>query len=882
MLPEKVAKFWAAAPAEHEMTLLNAIASVGSVHLESELSRVGRVLPDLLVDVLEGRINYANLNVEEALEVSRRVLRPGDPFLSKLEDKVKELKNVELVEKILGRLEVIGVSPDSFGKPRPGVVTDFVMVADENVHDALSELAKAEVIAMRARVSPQHHVLVLVYSTSKSSDVERIKKRYSLNVDLPRWFYEPLDLARRRAEEEKTRIRKEIIEILVEIAGVLRDAFEFERAARLDIVSNALRAIENAEKSIEDLEEIFSEIIAFYSTCEDKRIILANIGLKKPIYELVESLIKGEKVSPRHFKKALSSLFSQEELAKLEDSLIKYNDLSDMLGDMLSASQLREKDKLGVQAVAALEGQQDLESLRELLIRRTEAVRNSLLIPVVARSLQRNRERLEKILEILGKRELQQIYSNLSKLKGKVPQRSLPEGDAYSFLKSLVSLADELLEETSYLRGELELIKELPFEDAQERLQGAEKMLLDATSKFIELLSYKSVIEAMFRAQPLLSEIRVFRSRRITVAEGYVPVKYVPLLEETLKARVPRLLYFKCSEIPRASTAPTYSETRGLKKYLYRLTSMRGTPAYWEIDPTFIFTTLFVIMYGMMFGDVGHGLVLLLFGAFLLKTKYRLLGISREGAASLGTFSILAGLSSIAFGCIYGCMFFLKPLAEPIIAPIHDVYGIIAVALWFGVAQLVLAFSLNILNLWLYGDRVGALFGGMGGAGLAFYGAGVVIAYRLATSGFNFAVLSSPDLSPFVALLTFALLSVIGSGIFEYLRFGEKSKVMHAVSEVIEMIIAYPANSLSYIRLAAFAMAHEVFGILAENMTSFAGPLASYLVANLLVLVIEGLAVGIQAMRLIYYEFSTKFFKGTGIGFIPVSAPLGHIEKISS
>jgi V/A-type H+-transporting ATPase subunit I len=881
VLPEKVAKFWAAAPAEHEMTLLNAIASVGSVHLESELSRVGSVLPDLLVDVLEGRINYANLNVEEALEVSRRVLRPGDPFLSKLEDKVKELKNVELVEKILGRLEVIGVSPDSFGKPRLGVVTDFVMVADENVHDALSELAKAEVIARRARVSPQHHVLVLVYSTNKSSEVERIKKRYSLNVDLPRWFYEPLDSARRRAEEEKTRIRKEIIEILVEIAGVLRDAFEFERAARLDIVSNALRAIENAEKSIEDLEEVFSEIIAFYSICGGKRIIPANVGLRKPVYELAESLIKGEKVSPHHFKEALSSLFSQEELAKLEDSLIKYNNLHD-LSDVLSASQLGEKDKLGVQAIAALEGQQDLESLRELLIRRTEAVRNSLLISVVARSLQRNRERLEKILEILGKRELQQIYSNLSKLKGKVPQRSLPEGDAYSFLKSLVSLADELSGETSYLRGELELIKELPFEDAQERLQDAEKMLLDATSKFIELLSYKSVIEAMFRAQPLLSEIRVFRSRRITVAEGYVPVKYVPLLEETLKARVPRLLYFKYSEIPRASMAPTYSETRGLKKYLYRLTSMRGTPAYWEIDPTFIFTTLFVIMYGMMFGDVGHGLVLLLFGAFLLKTKYRLLGISREGAASLGTFSILAGLSSIAFGCIYGCMFFLKPLAEPIIAPIHDVYGIIAVALWFGVAQLMLALSLNILNLWLYGDKMGALFGGMSGAGLAFYGAGIVIAYRLTTSGFNFAVLSSPDLSPFVVLLAFALLCAFGSGVFEYLHFGEKSKVMHAVSEVIEMIIAFPVNSLSYIRLAAFAMAHEVFGILAENMTSFAGPLASYLVANLLVLVIEGLAAGIQAMRLIYYEFSTKFFKGTGVEFIPVSAPLGHIEKISS
>jgi V/A-type H+-transporting ATPase subunit I len=338
-------------------------------------------------------------------------------------------------------------------------------------------------------------------------------------------------------------------------------------------------------------------------------------------------------------------------------------------------------------------------------------------------------------------------------------------------------------------------------------------------------------------------------------------------------------LYFKYFEIPRTATAPTYVERKGLKKYLYTLTSMRGTPAYWELDPTLIFTGLFIVMYGMMFGDIGHGLVLSLFGAFMWKTKYRLLGITREGAATLGVLSLLAGLASMFFGYIYGTMFFLVPLGKPIIAPIHDVYGIIAVALWFGVAQLILAFILNMVNLWIYGDRLGALFSGMGGAGLAFYGSGVVIAYRLATSGFNLAILSSPELAPFISVLIIALLSVVGYGVFEALHYGEKEKLMHAISEVIEMIIAFPANSLSYIRLAAFAMAHEAFGILAENMAGFTGPIASYLVANFLVLGIEGLAVGIQAMRLTYYEFSTKFFKGTGIKFEPVATPISSIEK---
>jgi V/A-type H+-transporting ATPase subunit I len=943
-LPEKVARFRAAAPAEQEVALLNAIISVGSVHLESELGSLRSALPELLVDVLEGRVNYANLNVDEALEVARKVLRPEDPFLLKLEDKVKELRQVEFIEKILDKLGGIGVSPDSFGKQRLGVITDFMLVTDENVHDAISELVNAGIIVRRARVSPEHHIVIMIYSTNKSQEVDAVKKKYSLGIQLPQWFFEPLETAKRRAEEEKTRIKKEIIETLVEIAGVLRDAFEFERATRIEIISNTLKAIENAEKNIQELERLFTEVMAFnivHGICRKRIAVFEEIGLKKPVCELLRNILNNEKVSRQQFRKLLAHIFSQEELDEIENDytrLLSLQSLYNALGT-LKLEELAEKsvyvvasggqrleeverpeyivsygykiinkfadedmrtyifsvpeetssalvnylrDRLRAQVIVVPRDSQAFNNAQEQLAKSLETVKNSLLTTIVSRSILKTGTKHERILSILNNEELKKAYSYISQLKNGVPQRGLPEGDIYSYLKSLTGLADETSEEISHLREEIEFVKEVPYEKVTERLRNIERSLVDVSSKLVELLSYKSVVETMFRAQPLLSEIRVFRSRRITVVEGYVPVKYVPLLEQTLKNKVPRLLYFKYFEIPRTATAPTYVERKGLKKYLYTLTSMRGTPAYWEVDPTLIFTGLFILMYGMMFGDIGQGLVLLLFGAFMWKTKYRLLGITREGAATLGVLSMLAGLSSMVFGYIYGSMFFLMQLGKPIIAPIHDVYGIIAVALWFGVAQLTLAFILNIVNLWMYGDKLGALFSGMGGAGLAFYGSGVAIAYKLATSGFNLAILSSPELAPFISVLIIALLSVVGYGMFEALHHGEKEKLMHAISEVIEMIIAFPSNSLSYIRLAAFAMAHEAFGILAENLASFTGPVASYIVANFLVLGVEALAVGIQAMRLTYYEFSTKFFKGTGVEFEPIASTFSIVEKNKS
>jgi V/A-type H+-transporting ATPase subunit I len=94
--------------------------------------------------------------------------------------------------------------------------------------------------------------------------------------------------------------------------------------------------------------------------------------------------------------------------------------------------------------------------------------------------------------------------------------------------------------------------------------------------------------------------------------------------------------------------------------------------------------------------------------------------------------------------------------------------------------------------------------------------------------------------------------------------------------ELFEVLIGYFSNTLSFVRVGAFAIAHaglsRVFLVLAEMINPMKG--VSYwivvVIGNLFILGFEGMVVGIQTMRLTYYEFFSKFFKGGGRRYHPL------------
>jgi V/A-type H+-transporting ATPase subunit I len=94
-------------------------------------------------------------------------------------------------------------------------------------------------------------------------------------------------------------------------------------------------------------------------------------------------------------------------------------------------------------------------------------------------------------------------------------------------------------------------------------------------------------------------------------------------------------------------------------------------------------------------------------------------------------------------------------------------------------------------------------------------------------------------------------------------------KLIEGFGEGLETFIVLIANSVSYIRLAAFAIAHGALGLAAIIFAPIVGSIPSYVLMNIIVFLVEGFAALIQSLRLMYYEFSTKFYVDKGVQYKP-------------
>ncbi len=488
------------------------------------------------------------------------------------------------------------------------------------------------------------------------------------------------------------------------------------------------------------------------------------------------------------------------------------------------------------------------------------------------------REKLEvpePLKRALERKIVAEIIS-VDKLQGLIEQLS-------SILDSLRSEYREISAELSTLHSLEASMKELSPEmrkPIEEQLSKARERLLELADKlsssYAEVCRYEPFVAAMRYMKGTVYKLRIFRRHYVSIIEGWIPSEYAKTLEATIKESVPRIIDFIIARPSREDRVPVRMEYKGPMKYLLALTLGRDIPSYWEINPTPFFTVLFILMYGLMFGDMGLGPVLALLGLLCYRSAKPFLGISPEGVKTLGVLMSLCGISTTAFGVLYGVAF-LKEIMKPLLlSPIHDIFGIIRVALIFGIIQLILSMVLNIVNGVIRRDIYEIFLSGRGLAGLLYYIAGINIAIVLLKTNFNWGALLEGDNVMFVAVALAMMVTVMLGPLYRHFEEHEPigACLMEGLVEFLELLVAYPANSLSYIRLAAFAIAHEAFGLLAEALAGMIGLIPSYLFSNILVLGIEGFAVGIQALRLVYYEFSTKFLKGGGILYRPLKSEI--------
>ncbi|AGA90280.1 archaeal/vacuolar-type H+-ATPase subunit I [Thioflavicoccus mobilis 8321] len=351
---------------------------------------------------------------------------------------------------------------------------------------------------------------------------------------------------------------------------------------------------------------------------------------------------------------------------------------------------------------------------------------------------------------------------------------------------------------------------------------------------------------------------------------GWAPARAVTSLERRLRETLTHPFAFE-SRAPRPDERPLVPSVAPRNRLLqpFRLlVKQYGIPQYGEVDPTPLFAVTFLLMFGTMFGDVGQGAVIAAL-AWLLRRRL----------GQLALFGVLAGLSSVGFGVLFGSVFGDEHLLPALwMSPLHDPILMLELALGWGVAFLVLACLLAIYNRLAVGNYRGALLGQHGLINLVFY---------LALVWGGFGVARSGSFGWFPALLIAASLAALAFHGWRQLDAPPGERLLVVFIETLETVIGYVSNTLSFLRVAAFSLNHVALSIAIftlADMTGEVGHLVTLILGNLFVILLEGGIVMIQVMRLQYYEGFSRYFSGNGLEFAPLrlrlaSQPPAHAAK---
>lgn len=433
------------------------------------------------------------------------------------------------------------------------------------------------------------------------------------------------------------------------------------------------------------------------------------------------------------------------------------------------------------------------------------------------------------------------------------------DGGGYTYLMALGPVAD--IDELAQGLGGREaravpLPKWLPSSpaDALERVTGR---IADIDAAIEKEYAAVAAISGERRLAAVLGELL-----RIEWLAGYlerIPVsEYLARITGWTSAAAPRELSapLQASGItavvnflpaPGKLYAPTLPHNPWWAKPFELFVGLLGTPGRDEADPTPLVALVAPLLFGYMFGDVGQGAVLVVAG-LLLRRRWPALGMLIPG-----------GLLAIVFGLLFGSVFCREDLIEPLwVAPLQAPLPVLAAPLALGALLIVGGLVLAGIEerwagrgrFWLETD------------------AGLIVLY-LGLLGAVFAP------APGLAAAAAGALWFIAGPVLVPPQLRHESIGAHA-GELFERVLGLTVNTLSFVRVGAFAIAHAGLAAAVTAMAHAADGLGGLLVlalGNLVILVLEGMVVAIQTTRLILFEFFVRFVRAEGRPFRALHPP---------
>jgi len=373
------------------------------------------------------------------------------------------------------------------------------------------------------------------------------------------------------------------------------------------------------------------------------------------------------------------------------------------------------------------------------------------------------------------------------------------------------------------------------------------------------------------------------RTETAILLTGWIPSHVTPAWEQRLR----EITGGRCAI---TTVAPENADAKQIPVLLQHprwlrpfelLVTAYGLPAYRELEPTLLVALSYLLMFGMMFGDVGDGLILATGGWFawrLGRTK-----LWRDA----GLLLLFGGLASMTFGVIYGSYFGIPALKKFALwhDPLEgDSMGFMILSIEIGIVMISLGLFLNVLNRFRRGDSLGGCLDKFGLAGALFYWGMLALAVYYSVFQSRGLVKAAFLLFFVVPLLAWALKEP--AQLLRRRLARQPPEPGHGVSivliesgvEIFEGLLSYFSNTISFVRLAAYSMSHAAllaatFMVAAQLKPISPGgtvlAIGMIIIGNIFALALEGIICSVQALRLEYYEFFGKFFFGGGQPFKP-------------
>lgn len=433
--------------------------------------------------------------------------------------------------------------------------------------------------------------------------------------------------------------------------------------------------------------------------------------------------------------------------------------------------------------------------------------------------------------------------------------------------------ADTLFNSLHFVRMELDAGAEGTADEAISALRRQagddEKTIHELEQERQELLAEEKeklqAVRSWLRCREQACDLRRYgaQAKNTFYLVGWVPKDDLPALEEKFR-QYPDLSVVTDDpgdDLP--VTPPTKLKNGALARMFEPFLRMYGLPNYHEIDPSLFMAITYCLFFGIMFGDAGQGVGLFLIGLALWKFK----------KMWLGRIIACCGVASTVFGFVYGSVFGFEDILPGFkILEGSNVVLLLLASLAMGVAMLAFVMVMNIINGVRQRDFDKIFFGPNGAAGMVFY-LGLIIAAVVTLMGwanlFRIWYVIPVFILPLVLILLREPLSKLAAGDPDWKPESFGSLLVSGFFELFETLLSFLTNTLSFLRVGAYAITHVSLMLVIRTMAGANLNIIVLVLGNLFVMGFEGLLVGIQVLRLEFYELFGRFYESAGREYQP-------------